>query len=418
MGKENKKSDKIKVKKCNGFLFNFLCFFCGVYFFFRGVHIKTKNNCGKIKGPAIVLCNHGSFIDFYYSGKLLRKSRPHYIIARLYFYNKWLKKLLLSLGGFPKSMFQMDTESIKNCLTVLNNGEVLAMMPEARLSTAGSFEDIQESTYSFIKKSAVPVYTVKIDGDYFADPKWGKGFRRGALVEAELDILYTAEEVKNLSVGDIKRGIEARLYYNEFEWLKTKPDVKYKNKNLAEGLENILISCPICGKKYTLTTKGREIYCEHCGKLAEIDSRYAFDTDFKYSNFAEWYARQKQEIKENILNDESFALKSSVELRIPGDGKGLTVYAGNGECILDRSGLTYIGTKNGEDCKMFFPLERIYRLLFGAGENFEIYNGNEIMFFVPEEKRSAVEWYITSSLLYDMNKTSENKGELVSSASI
>ena len=39
--------------------------------------------------------------------------------------------------------------------------------------------------------------------------------------------------------------------------------------------------------------------------------------------------------------------------------------------------------------------------LRGAGVNFEIYDGSEILFFVPEEKRSAVEWYMTSMILYD-----------------
>jgi hypothetical protein len=39
--------------------------------------------------------------------------------------------------------------------------------------------------------------------------------------------------------------------------------------------------------------------------------------------------------------------------------------------------------------------------LFGAGENFEVYVGKEIYYFVPEERRSAVEWYITSMLLWD-----------------
>jgi hypothetical protein len=43
-------------------------------------------------------------------------------------------------------------------------------------------------------------------------------------------------------------------------------------------------------------------------------------------------------------------------------------------------------------------------LLFGAGVNFEIYDGSDILFFVPEEKRSAVEWYMTSMILHDRAK--------------
>ena len=184
---------KTTVQKENRFLLRILYSALRVYYFLRGIKIRTVNKCGKLEKPSIVLCNHGSFIDFIYAESLLIKSRPHFAVARLYFYHKELGWLLRKLGAFPKSMFTLDMESTKNCLRILKNGEILAMMPEARLSTVGRFEDIQESTYSFLKKCAVPVYTVKIQGDYFAAPKWGKGLRRGAVVEAELDILFTAE---------------------------------------------------------------------------------------------------------------------------------------------------------------------------------------------------------------------------------
>ena len=207
---KHKKSAVHKVQPVNTFVMNTLYFGVRVWLALAGVKLKTVNKAGKLQGPAIVLCNHGSFIDFIYAAALLRKHRPHFIVARLYFYNNILNYLLGKVGAFPKSMFAMDMENAKNCLTVLKNGEILAMMPEARLSTAGRFEDIQDSTYAFIKKSAVNVYTVKINGDYLADPKWGKGFRRGAVVEAELDLLYTAQEVKALSPAQPRQGVEQR----------------------------------------------------------------------------------------------------------------------------------------------------------------------------------------------------------------
>ena len=275
------------------------------------------------------------------------------------------------------------------------------MMPEARLSTVGEFEDIQESTYSFLKKSKVPVYTIKLQGDYFADPKWGKGLRRGALVEAELDILFTAEQLGELSVQEIQKGVEQRLFYNEFAWLETKPSLRYRQKKLAEGLENILSICPVCGQRHIITTKGRDILCTNCGKLTTLNDRYGFADGFQFENFAQWYHWQKDELRKQIQKDEAFALQSQVELRLPSNGDGLTRSAGNGICTLDRTGLRYVGTKDGEDVDVHFPLKQIYRLLFGAGENFEVYSGNQIYYFVPQVKQSAVDWYMTSMILYD-----------------
>ena len=212
--KQRKKADKHKVRKVNGFVMTLVYTTVRFYYFLCGIRVKTINKVGRPTQPSIILCTHGSFIDFIYAAALLRKVKPHFIVARLYFYNKPLEWLLRTVGAFPKSMFTADLESTKNCLTVLRNGEILAMMPEARLSTTGRFEDIQDNTYSFLKKAGVNVYTVKFGGDYFADPKWGKGFRRGAVVEAELDILYTAEQVADLSVEELKQGVEERLHYD------------------------------------------------------------------------------------------------------------------------------------------------------------------------------------------------------------
>jgi len=397
----HKSVSKTKVRKVNGFVMTVLYYGVRLYLVLCGVRIKTVNKIGKPEEPSIVLCNHGSFIDFIYAAALLRKYKPHFIVARLYFYHTILGWLLRTVGAFPKSMFAMDMENAKNCLTVLQNHEILAMMPEARLSTAGRFEDIQESTYSFIKKAGVNVYTIKISGDYFADPKWGKGFRRGSVVEAELDILYTAEQVKSLSLDQMKQVIEDRLFYDEFLWLQQHPEIHYRSLHMAEGLENILPFCPICNRKHTITTKRSKLFCEHCGYLTSIDDRYCFTEDFQFVNFAQWYDWQIKLLEKEIVEDESYALSSKVELRLPGTGNSLTRHGGYGVCTLTRDGLTYAGTKDGETVELHFSIRRIYRLLFGAGVNFEIYDGTQILFFVPDEKRSAVDWYLSSMLLHD-----------------
>ncbi len=397
----HKAAPKNKVRPVNGFLMTVLYYAFRVYFFLCGVHLKTVNKVGKPEEPSIVLCNHGSFVDFLYAAALLRKFKPHFIVARLYFYHSLLGGLLRQVGAFPKSMFTMDMENAKNCLTVLKNKEILAMMPEARLSTAGRFEDIQGSTYAFIKKAGVNVYTIKICGDYLADPKWGKGFRRGSVVEAELDILYTAAQVENLSLEGIKQGIEERLSYDEFEWLRQRPNIRYCSRCMAEGLENILHTCPVCGRKHIITTEKNTVSCEHCGYLTSVSRRYEFDAGFRFKNLAQWYDWQKALLVEEIAQNADYILSSPVELRLRGDGRKMTRQSGFGTCVLNREGLTYSGTKDGETVELHFPLQRIYRLLFGAGVNFEVYDGTEIFFFVPEEKRSAVDWYLASMILYD-----------------
>ena len=401
--KSKKASSSNKVQPVNSFVMTTVYWGVRFWLLLSGVRVKAINKTGTPEGPAIILCNHGSFMDFIYAAALLRKYKPHFIVARLYFYHAVLGWLLRKVGAFPKSMFTMDMENAKNCLTVLKNKEILAMMPEARLSTTGRFEDIQGNTYAFIKKSGVDVYTIRISGDYLADPKWGKGFRRGAVVEAEFDILFTAEQVQALSLEQLQQGIEQRLSYDEFQWLQQRPKIHYSTAHIAEGLENILAVCPVCNGQHTLKTQKNKIFCEHCGYLTAVDNRYQFDKSFQFTDLTQWYDWQKMLLEKEIAQNSDYALRSKVELRLPGDGKSLTRHGGYGVCTLDREGLTYSGTKDGETVELHFSLQRMYRLLFGAGENFEIYDGAQILYFVPEEKRSAVDWYMASMILHDID---------------
>ena len=390
-----------KVRDVNGFVLGIVYHAIRLYYGLCGIRVKTVNRVGALEKPSMILCNHGSFMDFIYAAALVRKEKPHFIVARLYFYNRYLGWLLRTVGAFPKSMFATDLENAKNCLSVLKDQSILAMMPEARLSTAGRFEDIQQSTCAFIKKAGVTVYTIKFCGDYLADPKWGKGFRRGAVVEADLDILYSAQQVQEMTQEQLRQGIEERLGYDEFAWLAERPNIRYRSHRMAEGLENILNTCPLCGKKHTLTTRKDQIFCENCGYLTSLDERYQFTGDFQFQNLAQWYDWQKSLLAEEIATNADYMLTSAVELRLPGTGKGLTRHGGEGVCTLSREGLIYTGTKDGQQVQLQFSLKRIYRLLFGAGENFEIYDGTEILYFVPQERRSAVDWYMASMLLHD-----------------
>jgi len=398
---KHKKGPKNKVQDVNGFIMTVLYIGVRFYLFLCGVKLKATSKIDKPESPSIILCNHGSFIDFIYAAALLRKYKPHFIVARLYFYNTILGWLLRKVGAFPKSMFAMDIENAKNCLTVLRKQQILAMMPEARLSTTGRFEDIQPSTYSFIKKSGVAVYTIRFSGDYLADPKWGKGFRRGSLVEAELDILYTAQQVQEMPLEALRQGIEERLTYNEFSWLQQRPKLRYRCRRMAEGLENILSVCPVCGKKHTITTRRNKVFCQHCGYLTSLDTRYQFTGDFQFSDLTQWYDWQKGLMEQEIAENPEFMLTSPVELRLPGKGKGLTRHGGRGVCTLNREGLTYTGTKDGEAVTLHFSIRRIYRLLFGAGKNFEIYDGTQILYFEPQDTCTASDWYMASMILYD-----------------
>ena len=132
-----------------------------------------------------------------------------------------------------------------------------------------------------------------------------------------------------------------------------------------------------------------------------MNDRYGFDEKFRFEDLTQWYDWQKSLLEQEITGNADYVLSSEVEFRRRGNGRQLTRYCGEGICTLNRDGLTYVGTQDGEAVELHYSMQKIYRLLFGAGVNFELYDGTEILFFVPKEKRSAVEWYMASMILRD-----------------
>ena len=115
-------------------------------------------------------------------------------------------------------------------------------------------------------------------------------------------------------------------------------------------------------------------------------------------------------MKREMLENPDFALETKVTLHHSSkDGKKMLRVAGKGACRFDKTGLIYEGEEDGIEVAKKFPLADIYRILFGAGEDFEIYEGSEIWFFVPEDTRCCVDWYIASGLFKELYSGKETK---------
>ena len=399
-------SSKTKVKKPSAF-FNALILAGVRAWLKRRVKFTVKRNVEKLEHPSIVLCNHGSFIDFAYLALVLGKEKPHVVTTRQYFYEKKLGWLLRKLGCIPKSLFTTDLESVRNCLQVLKDDGVLVIFPEARLCTAGEFEDIQNGTMSFLHKMGqnAAIYTLKFAGDYLALPKWARQgnkrfIRRGSIVEAELSLLYEKGASGGVPLDEFSQNVINALSHNEFEYLFARSEVSYPQGNLAVGLENVLYRCPECDSQFALTAEGNTLSCAHCGKSFTMDDRYEF-INGRFENLQKWYHWQMEELRREIDADPDWQLEDGVTLYHASlDGKTQLREAGKGRCVFNRAGLVYTGTDSGEQVTKTFPTSRLYRILFGAGADFELYDGEEIWYFVPKDTRTCVKWYMASSILH------------------
>ena len=242
------------VKEPNKFLY---WFFKGLLkkLYFKKVNLQLKNVeiFKDVEGPFILLYNHPSFFDWMYTFIPLYPKRVNAIMAYYYFCNYRLAKVLHKLGCFPKFLYQPDISAIKNIKKVINNGGILGIAPEGRLSAYGELETLAPATEKLIKHLGVPVYIGKISGGYFTKPKWAANIRRGR-VDLEYELLFTPEDLKTKSLEEINTILNKKMYYNDFKWQKENK-VYFKGDKFRGGLENILYVCPECENEFTIHTK-------------------------------------------------------------------------------------------------------------------------------------------------------------------
>ena len=355
----------------------------------------------------VLVCNHPSGFDNLYAvDALFPKHYLNFISNRYYFYNRALGQYLNKIGCIPKSLFSSDVDSLKNCMRIVKAGGNLGIMADVRLSMYGQTEEVPATTAKFLKKLGLPVYVMHFDGSYMVKPKWGKGLRKG-VVEINCFKLFDADELAAATPEEVNAKMRNAIYYDDFEWIKNRPEVTYKSKKMAEGLENILYKCPHCGKEFTLRSHKNKFFCESCGYTLTLDNRYNFVAEdgkpLYFENLRDWFKAQKAEIAEQILSPD-YALTTPVTLKKRSlDGKSFLREAGLGMCTLSHEGLTYVGTIDGEQKELHFSAQDVYALSYMTGKGFQYYTTNDYFCFMPDTPLISIKYYIASELLGKMH---------------
>ena len=382
-----------------------LRFFRSVIRLYLNAYVKREINFDKKELPKqfVLVCNHPSGFDNMYAVDCLYPLHTlNFISNRYYYFKKSLGKWLLKIGCIPKSIFSSDIDSLKNCMRIVKEGGNLGIMADVRLSMYGQTEDVPQTTAKFLKKLGLPVYAMHLDGSYMCKPKWAKGLRKGVVV-VNCKKLFDPEQLAEASVDEVNTKMRQAIYYDDFEWIKTRPDVKYKSRKIAEGLEKILYKCPHCGKEFTLESKKDLFYCKECGYTVRLDNRYNFSAldgaPLYFENLRDWFLAQKAEIAEQIQSPD-YTLTTPVTLKKRSiDGKKFLREAGRGVCTLSHEGLRYSGTVDGEQKEILFPSSEVYALSYMTGKGFQHYTSNDYFCFLPDAPLLSIKYYIASELL-------------------
>ena len=128
-----------------------------------------------IKGPAVVVCNHVSFMDALVLGGSIR--RPvRFVMYYKIFQNLFLGFLFRNAKAIPIASANEDPRLLNDAFdkidSELENGNIVCLFPEGAITQDGNIHDFRGGIEKIIERRPVPVIPAAISG------LWGSWFSR------------------------------------------------------------------------------------------------------------------------------------------------------------------------------------------------------------------------------------------------
>ncbi len=212
----------------------------------------------------IVLSNHATDFDPLFVGVSFRKQM--YFVASEHI-SRWKTAYKFLKYGFePIIRYKgaIAASTVMDVLRKVKKGGSVCIFAEGVRTWDGVTAPILPSTAQLIKAARCGLVTYKIEGGYFVSPAWSEnGTRRGHIKGAPVNI-YTKEQLAAMSDEEVYDCITRDLYEDAYATQLEAPK-RYKGKQPAYRLENLLFLCPECRAHGSISSKGDKVTCSACG---------------------------------------------------------------------------------------------------------------------------------------------------------
>ncbi len=260
-----------------------------------------KVNMEGINGPYLLLVTHSSMVDF---NIMLKATHPEKVnnVMTLEGFNTYTELLMRSLGVIGTRKFITDMHLIRNMkYSIEKLGNTFVLFPEARYSLDGCTSYLPDSVGKTAKMLKVPVVVLKIRGNFVTCPQWNK-INKKTYVEAVMEQIVTAEEMKTIPATEINARIREHFKYDDFKWQYEKK-LKIDHPRRADGLHALLYKCPACLTEHETDSSGTELWCNHCGKrwyMDEYGRLKALEGETEFPHIPDWSNWERECVRKEI----------------------------------------------------------------------------------------------------------------------
>ena len=274
--------------------------------------------------PCLILMNHSSFTDMKLAYGIFYP-KPFGIVTTTDGFIGILGPLMRLLGCIPTQKFVSDVSLIKDMEYMLKEKNTSVLMyPEASYSFDGTATALPRKMGVLLKKLGVPVVTVITQGAFARDPLYNMLQIRKVQVSAHVKCLFTPEEIKEKTVAELDKMLDADFSFDNFAW-QQENQVEIAEPFRADGLNRILYKCPHCGTEGEMEGRGIHLTCHHCGKqyeLTTLGKLQALEGETKFDHVPDWYRWQREQVKQELL-DGTYRLDRDVDIGMVVDYKAV-----------------------------------------------------------------------------------------------
>ena len=265
---------------------------------------KAKN----LPDNYIVLSNHTTDFDPIFVGASFRKQMYFVASEHITRWNTAYKVLRHIFEPIVRYKGSIASTTVREILRKTKGGQNVCIFAEGVRSWTGETGDILPSTAKLIKSAGCGLVTYRISGGYFVSPNWSETKTRRGKVTGRPVAVYTKEQIAEMTDEELYAIIKKDLYENAYASQLTEKR-RYKGKNLAERLENLVFICPHCHEIETLSSTGNTVRCCRCEKEFSYN-QYGLLEGIEYKTvlgLSEW---QQTKIKEAVLLNKDYTTPS------------------------------------------------------------------------------------------------------------
>lgn len=217
--------------------------------------------------PFFLVSSHRNYLDPFYLAQALPYPIRYITTFEMYRTGKtrWFFK---ALDCIPKKRYLNDVSTGREILRAIREDAVIGVFPEGERGWTGAMNSLKPETLNLFRKlSDIPILPVRIQGNFFAWPRWGKGARQAPV---KVEFLEPIKIDKAWDQKQIEERIAAAIDPADLDH----PDFYCKSKRSIENISKVIYRCPLCRSFGSVSLTPDKSECTKCMATIDIDERY------------------------------------------------------------------------------------------------------------------------------------------------